>query len=241
MAESVVSLDSPDNRVYRVLSFPREVDFEGRLRELRALGVEHMIFEGPTELEGFRVLGKGCTSVVVKAKGVWGYVAVKIRRTDSDREDMFHEAFCTVLANSVGVGPKVFAFSPNFLVLELLEGTPIGDWIREAPADLLIRVVDSLMRKAFALDAIGLDHGELSRAQRHVLISDSRPRILDFESASVRRKPKNLTSIVQYVMRSTDKSLDGETISLLREYKKSPSLENYAKVRQRVIDILRRG
>jgi putative serine/threonine protein kinase len=50
------------------------------------------------------------------------------------------------------------------------------------------------------MDAYGLDHGELSRAHKNVIVSDDdSPKILDFESASVMRRPSNFTSLAQYL------------------------------------------
>jgi putative serine/threonine protein kinase len=50
------------------------------------------------------------------------------------------------------------------------------------------------------MDAYGLDHGELSRAHKNVIVSDDdSPKILDFESASVMRRPSNFTSLTQYL------------------------------------------
>jgi len=80
------------------------------------------------------------------------------------------------------------------------------------------------------MDAYGLDHGELSRAHKNVIISnDDIPRILDFESASLMRRPSNFTSLAQYlfiggsiakkmvrVLGSVDKA---ELLTCLRDYK----------------------
>jgi len=46
---------------------------------------------------------------------------------------------------------------------------------------------------------VGLDHGELSRADRHVIVKGEEPRIVDFESASTARRCSNVTSIAHYL------------------------------------------
>ena len=80
------------------------------------------------------------------------------------------------------------------------------------------------------MDAYGLDHGELSRAHKNVIISiDDNPRILDFESASLMRRPRNFTSLTQYlflggniakkmarILGPVDKK---ELLSCMRDYK----------------------
>src|SRR5260370_18688912 len=50
------------------------------------------------------------------------------------------------------------------------------------------------------MDSSGLDDGELSRGHKNVIISnDDIPKILDFESASLMRRPSNFTSLAQYL------------------------------------------
>jgi putative serine/threonine protein kinase len=56
-----------------------------------------------------------------------------------------------------------------------------------------------LMEQARRLDVAGLDHGELSSARRHVIVSGGVARIVDFESASVSRRCSNVTSMAQYL------------------------------------------
>ena len=95
----------------------------------------------------------------------------------------------------------------------------------------MLEVLRELLRKCRRLDEIGLDHGELSGAHSHVLVQlepRPKPRIVDFESASTQRRPKNLTSICQYLfIRALSRQLavilgavdKGALISALRAYK----------------------
>src|SRR3990172_9584899 len=58
-------------------------------------------------------------------------VAVKIRRTDSQRKEMQSEAKLLKIANSVGVGPCLIDSSKNLMIMEYLDGKKIGMWIKE--------------------------------------------------------------------------------------------------------------
>jgi predicted Ser/Thr protein kinase len=63
--------------------------------------------------------------------------------------------------------------------------------------------VKALLEQCVRLDAYGLDHGELSRAHKNVLISKGdHPWILDYESASLMRRVNNFTSLAQYILLS---------------------------------------
>ena len=52
-------------------------------------------------------------------------VALKVRRTDSQRENMKNESILLNLVNTVNVGPKMIDVSKNFLVMEYIEGRKI--------------------------------------------------------------------------------------------------------------------
>src|SRR6266851_2512049 len=63
--------------------------------------------------------------------------------------------------------------------------------------------VKAMLGQCVRLDAYGLDHGELSRAHKNVLISkEDHPWILDYESASLMRRVNNFTSLAQYILLS---------------------------------------
>jgi len=173
-----------------------------RLRELQDLGVEALLLGGRHALRGVPVLGKGHVGVVVGALMNDRRVALKIRRTDADRVSLEGEAERLGLANGVSVGPGLLGSSPNFLVMELVEGDYLVDWVGGLePSDgrLLRRVLAAVLERARRLDEVGLDHGELVRADRHIIVAGDVPRIVDFESASTSRRCRNVTSLSHYL------------------------------------------
>mgnify|MGYP000008675095 CR=1 FL=1 len=228
----------------RALCYPRpsEAELQARLRQLEELGVEELVERGRAVIDGVRVLGKGCVGIVIEAvvKGV--RAVLKARRIDADRDSMKHEAKLLSLANQLGVGPRLLGYTKDFLAMELVEGELLVEWLSEVSEPSEARsVLVSLLTQCFKLDAAGLDHGELSRAGRHVIVSPSGPVIVDFESASLTRRPRNLTAITQYlVVRSGAwpklAKLLGveagrvEVIEALRQYKQSPDEAEFRKV-----------
>jgi putative serine/threonine protein kinase len=184
---------------------PERHELETRLLELTSIGVDTLELTGDHSIGGARVLGKGCVGIVVKGRMGGKAVAVKIRRADANRPDMEREARLLALANSVKVGPRLFAKSKNVLVMEYIHGMPLGRWTQllptRSPKRRVRTVVGRLLDDCFKLDQIRLDHGELSDAHKNVLVgSAGRPRIVDFESASDKRRPSNVTSITQYLL-----------------------------------------
>ena len=225
-----------------LLSYPKydEAVASCRLRELRGLGVETVEMRGPHMIGKVHVLGKGHVGVVVAARVGGRLVALKIRRVDADRESLSAEAEYLKIANGVSVGPQLFASSGNFLVMEFIDGEYLVNWVgglEHSGEGRLRHVIRRLLDKARRLDGVGLDHGELSRAHRHVILAGDEPRIIDFESASTVRRVANVTSIAHYIyfnryMRSMVEGAipvpeENDLIEALRRYKGSPIDANY--------------
>ena len=192
-------LDS-DLRV--LLSFPHfdEAVAARRLEELVSLGVSSLVQGGPLRFYDLQLLGRGHTGVVVEADSVFGRVAVKLLRVDADRLSMGDEARFLGVANGVGVGPVLYGCSEGCLVMELVRGPYLQDWLDGLPSVEAVRgLLQDLFWKARRLDAVGLDHGELAKAFKHIFVCGGVARIIDFESGSLVRRCQNVTSLVQFV------------------------------------------
>lgn len=212
------------------------------MHELEKLGIDTMIFKGEKQVHGIPVLGKGCVGIVALARLNHKRVALKIRRTDADRSRMQREARLLKKANSVRVGPKLLATTKNFLTMQFIEGDLLPKWLQRQPKKTQIRkVLCEIMEHCYQLDKISLDHGELSHAPKHIIISKTdKPSIVDFESSSLNRRPSNVTSICQFLFigsetaRSIAERLgekDRTTIVMaLRHYKTKRTHENFERI-----------
>ena len=231
-----------------VLCYPRPetTEFEARIRELASVGVDAIELSGTHQIGHARVLGKGCVGIVVKALIHGEAVALKIRRVDADRRNMNHEAEMLRLANTVGVGPCLLAQSENFVVMELINGLQLNRWITLLPKTgckrRVRRVIAKLLDDCYSLDRVSLDHGELSEAPKNVLVEKGDiPRIVDFESASDKRRSSNVTSIAQYLLiggvpAKRLRSVLGwrrktSLVRALREYKHHPNDEAFQRIK----------
>ena len=169
-------------------------------------------------------------------------IALKIRRIDSPRKNMANEAKLLKTANKVGVGPRFIKNSKNFLIMEYIEGEKIIDWSKKTrcTAKGIRSILNNILRECFLLDNSALDHGELSKIDKHVIVGKNRNTIIDFESSSTNRKPSNVTSATQAIFIGTglakiiQKKIRLPTrtkiINLIRQYKKNPTLENFEKI-----------
>ena len=166
----------------KILTFPQvtESEITKRMVELRKLGITHISFTGPLQIEKCHILGKGYVGMVVLAKKRNSVVALKIRRTDSPRKNMTNEAKLLKTANKLEIGPKFIKNSKNFLIMEYIDGEKIIDWAKksETKAKEIRSVVKNVLRECFLLDDAGLDHGELSTIDKHVIVNKKRNTII---------------------------------------------------------------
>jgi len=187
----------------QILCYPRcrKEELKRRVEELRSLGVTALEFEGRKRVSNVSVLGKGCVGIVLVARVNKEKVALKVRRLDADRSVMRHEAEMLEKANSVEVGPKLLGFTGNMVLMEFVDGFLLPEWLGKRVGKRLVKeVLRDVLEQCWLLDSIGLDHGELSHAPKHIIVDRSnRPFIVDFETASVNRRPANVTSICQFL------------------------------------------
>jgi len=230
-----------------VLCYPRYNRKEAtkRVKELKRLDVKALEFIGEKTAFNMPILGKGCVGIVVVALMDDARVALKIRRVDADRVGMQHEAEMLKKANKVEVGPRLISISENFLLMEFIEGTLLPKWIEKLKGkgtrNRIRQVLRDVLEQCWLLDEEGLDHGELSRAPKHIIIDrDNKAYIVDFETASLQRRTSNVTSICQYLfigsqlaktLRRKMGKIDKETlIAALRNYKLERTNQNFIKI-----------
>lgn len=196
-------LDIRSPRLIPVISYPHfsECEYKDRIIEMESLGITSINLGGKTIVNGTHIAGKGCVGIVVKAKAGSKICALKIRRTDADRKTMDNEARFHKMANSACIGPSLEGHTKNLIAMEFITGQSIIDWVvgNKATKSKMCTLAAAILEQCFSLDVAGLDHGELSRLTRHVIVSD-RPYIIDFESASITRKTCNVTAAAQSIL-----------------------------------------
>ena len=222
---------------------PNEQEIESRMKELHSLGVSALEFTGEASLFGVKVpvLGKGFVGIVVIAHVDEKRAAVKILRVDSGREDLLHEAAMLQKANTVKVGPKLIGASKNFLVMQLIDGELLPNWLEQTSDKVVVkRVLGEILEQCYRLDEAGIDHGELSKAPKHLLVDKALTSVfmVDFETASSERHVANVTAVCQYLFagnssasRILAESLGQkdmvQLVAALKAYKKNRTRHNF--------------
>lgn len=199
----IIRIKSIENEnICRILCYPNGgVECcKRRLKMLEKHGILGLVNYGFKSVGGLKVIDIGYSSIVVLSiTGEHGLAVLKILRVDSRRASLKHECNIALKASRIGVAPRVYNCSDELLVLEHIDGVTIGR-VLELESDINAGLIRKWLRaaiyKAYLLDANGIDHGELSRPYKHILISPRGVFIVDYESASTMRKPSNVTSMV---------------------------------------------
>ena len=249
MTQSFISIKQFAKEPYsKILGYPKSTkrQLNSRILELEKLQIKSISLTGTTTIGSLEILGKGYVGIVVLAKQGSKKVALKIRRLDSQRNEMKSEAKLLKLVNSVNVGPKLFDYSKNFVVMEYLEGEKIGKWISSlngpGRTKRLKSMIKEVLENCYRLDKIGFDHGELSSISKHVIVGKKKSTLIDFESSSTNRRASNVTSITQaiFIGSGIAKKVNRiykipskeKIIEVLRIYKRERTQENFENVLQ---------
>lgn len=244
MAHSFISIKKFTEEPHsKILGYPNATNrqIKSRIIELEKLKIKSICLTGPTTIGSLEILGKGYVGVVVLAKRGNKEVALKVRRTDSQRENMKNESILLNLVNTVNVGPKMIDVSKNFLVMEYIEGRKFSEWIDmlkgSGSAKKLKSTIKNVLEDCYRLDQIEFDHGELSNISKHVIVGKNKVTLIDFESSSTKRRPSNVTSITQAffigsgIAKQTQKiyknSSKEKIILALKNYKQEKTRENF--------------
>jgi putative serine/threonine protein kinase len=236
-------IDAPE--LAGLLTYPRfdEGEYARRLDELRGLGVQSLMTGGRTTIGGVRIAGKGNVGLVIKAHaaGEEKICALKIRRVDANRGSMRDEVSLHTIANGAGVGPRLLGHSDNFMLMGYAGERSIADWAADVDRESAAAVARSVLEQCYRLDRAGIDHGELSHLDNHVIVSDDdgggmKATVIDFESASTGRKVSNVSAAGQsllvsgVVAASVGRALAidrDRAIAALKKYKWEQTRENF--------------
>ena len=155
-------------------------------------------------------IAKGHSSEVFLVKKARKNFALKIEKVKSTRKDMAErEVENLKKANSVGVGPLLYAFDleRRIILMEYIKGKTFSKWLfglkkNETNKKKLKKFTEELLLQAEKMDKIGLDHGQLAGRGVNILVRKNLPVIVDFEKASQKRKCHNKTVLQSFLFKN---------------------------------------
>ena len=146
------------------------------------------------------------------------------------------EKYFLNLLNNYGFVPKIISYNDKNLEIEMeyINGKKYEDLDIEEKKKYLDNILDIL----FLLDRLKIEKEEMKRPYQHIIITDNKIYLIDWERARLKNNPSNLTQFIQYLIDDKIIDIDQDLINLLREYKKFYSEEIFNKIKEKIKSIL---
>lgn len=141
--------------------------------------------------------------------------------------------------NKLKIGPTLFFSTDVFLVMEYIEGKNFEEYIQTENAVKIKAVIKKLFDQMYILDTKGINKFEMNHPQKHIIVRNHVPVLLDFERCRFTEDPKNVTQFVQFVIsRNIALQLEkkgividkGKMVEKAMEYKKGNSMKTYKEI-----------
>ncbi len=213
-------MEFQNSQLYKLLDYPRGNPEEGKKRFnlLNSYGVRNLSF-----------VAKGYRGIVLKGELYGKPVAVKLPRSDVPKQNL-PEKECAFLKHldkclkEKNPAPSPLLCTSDFLVVEWIEGIPLSKAYRVFGKPVILFALES----CYLLDSCGVEHSEI-KGEKHLIYDGKRVRIIDFESAKFKDKPRNLLQFIGYHILRRKELLEefgvdkGELLSLIDRYKENPA------------------
>ncbi len=127
-------------------------------------------------------------------------VAIKAKKADSAAKGtVANEAKWLKILNRKGIGPKLIFSSRGYFAYGFVEGQFIIDYVRGCSREMAVAAIKNILEQCRTLDKLKVNKEEMLRPQRHVIVRDGKPVMIDFERCRKTRKPKNVTQFCQFL------------------------------------------
>ncbi|RLG78119.1 MAG: hypothetical protein DRO12_00140 [Thermoprotei archaeon] len=174
------------------------------LERLRKYGVRGVVSLGKMEGRGIRILGKGHAAIVVAVlHEELGIVAAKIRRFDSKRPSMVHEANLLKVCERTGCVPRVYISNDLFVIRELVEGPTLKELLLARDRSVVKQALLSLLGCVHKIGLAAVEITEISLPLSQVIYREgdpSKPVVVDLESARINPCASNVTRVLGFIL-----------------------------------------
>jgi len=161
----------------------------------------------PKSCTNIELFARGKRGVIFKAESNNKIVIIKVPRPNSDAlSTTVLEARYLEKANELNIGPRLYSFSDDYVVMEFIDGVLIKDFFRDESilAEKIFFVLTHIFNQLVDLDKVGINKFELTNPYKHIIIKQNfEPVLIDFERARHTIRVKNVTQFSEYLTSKT--------------------------------------
>ena len=168
------------------------------------------------------------------AQGKRGKVYLKgnIATKKSQPFRVINEVYWLKILNKHKIGPKLIAYTEDSFSYNFVKGEEIITWTEKATKLNIIKILKNIINQCEVMDLLKVNKKEMNHPYKHILISNNKPVMIDFERCKITNNPKNVNQFFQFLINSRMSSIlkekgiiinEKEIKELLKEYKKTRS------------------
>lgn len=161
----------------------------------------------PSSCSAIRLFARGKRGVIFKAEYRGKTVVIKVPRPGSQAASTMElETRYLQKVNELGIGPQLYSFSDDYVMMDFISGTLIGDFFQDdsVSTENVLLVIKNVFSQLQILDRSRINKFELTNPYKHIIVKEDFDVVLiDFERARFTVRPKNVTQFAEYLTSST--------------------------------------
>ena len=145
--------------------------------------------------------------------------------------------------NKHEIGPKLILVDDDYFAYHLIEGSFILDYLKKSNKYNIKKTLKRIFNQLFVLDELKIDKEEMHHPFKHVIITKTKPFLIDFERANYSLKPKNITQFCQFIVSSKISEIlklkkifldRNRFLELAKIYKNNQNKTNFKKIKDAI-------
>lgn len=141
--------------------------------------------------------------------------------------------------NKHKIGPKLIYVGDSYFMYEYIYGDFIIYRLKKSDKKSIGKVIKGVFNQMFTLDRLKIDKEEMHHPLKHIIVSNNKPYLIDFERTHYAKSPKNVTQFCQFLMsgyideilRNKKINVDRDKlIQLAKTYKNNQNNINFKKI-----------
>ncbi|MGM5480338.1 MAG: protein kinase [Nanobdellota archaeon] len=160
----------------------------------------------PSSVTETELFAEGKRGVVLKGLFENKTCAIKLSHPQSQSQHtLLREAKMLQKVNKLSLGPQLYAFDEEYVIMEYIQGTRIQEFFstKRKRGDLQ-KVILLILDQLALLDENNINKQEMTKPYKHIIIGTNLTvTLLDFERARYTMRPANVSQFIEYLTSST--------------------------------------